>query len=69
MAAAQAIFFLMLITHAGDSLSFTKIKEFPSSAVCGAAATAVHNAIGPTSDVEIGCISAESIEALKSANR
>jgi hypothetical protein len=70
MLPVTAGFLLMLITHAGDTLSFTKIKEFPSRKSCEEAAAAVNNAIGgKPSDAEIGCISMQSLQEFQRANR
>jgi hypothetical protein len=69
MSATTIAFILMLITHSGEQLSLTKIKQFPSREACETAALAVQGAIGATKDLEIGCLSVPSLEALKSANR
>ena len=66
--AAAAAFILMLITHAGDTLSLTQIKEFPSQDACNTAATAIQSAVGDVSGVEFGCISVASLNTFKAAN-
>ncbi len=66
--ATAAMYFLMLVTHPGESPSLTKVQNFQSQAACQRAAAAVSAAIGPSPGVEFGCVSAASIDSLRQGN-
>lgn len=65
MSAVSAVFLLMLISHPGNTLSMTKIRDFPSEAACEAAAKTISDAIGDTGPVEIGCVPLKGITDLQ----
>lgn len=66
---SSTMFILMVIVHAGATLSMTKLQEFPSASECNRAAATVQAAIGRVENTENGCISSASLDAFRAANR
>ena len=68
--AAQAIgFILFVIIHSESAFSMTKLQTFADPLSCNRAADVIRGAVGASDGVEIACLSEESLEALRAANR
>jgi hypothetical protein len=64
MGTAAAVFLLMLVSHGGDSLSLTKLRQFQSRSACESAIVAIETAIGKDGATGFTCIAETSLEAL-----